>query len=36
VQELKDARALLADAELKVRKVIEAADGTLGLQDIDA
>jgi exodeoxyribonuclease VII small subunit len=35
VRELKEARALLADAELRVRRVIEEADGTLGLADLD-
>jgi len=35
VRELRDARALLEDAELRVRKVVEEADGTLGLADTD-
>ena len=35
VKELRDARALLEAAELKVRKVVEEADGTLGLTDAD-
>jgi len=35
VRELRDARALLEAAELKVRKVVEEADGTLGLTDAD-
>ncbi|MDH4046121.1 MAG: exodeoxyribonuclease VII small subunit [Gemmatimonadota bacterium] len=35
VRELRDARALLEDAELRVRKVVEEADGTLGLRDAD-
>lgn len=35
IRELRDARALLEDAELRVRKVVEAADGTLGFSDVD-
>lgn len=35
VQELRAARALLDEAELRVRKVIEEADGTLRLDDAD-
>jgi len=35
VKELREARALLEAAELKVRKVVEEADGTLGLTDAD-
>lgn len=35
IRELRDARALLEDAELRVRKVVEAADGTLGFSDAD-
>jgi exodeoxyribonuclease VII small subunit len=35
VRELRDARALLEQAELRVRKVIEEADGTLRLDDTD-
>jgi exodeoxyribonuclease VII small subunit len=35
VKELRDARALLEAAELKVRKVVEEADGALGLTDAD-
>ena len=35
VRELRDARALLEEAELRVRKVVEKADGSLGLEDAD-
>jgi exodeoxyribonuclease VII small subunit len=35
VGELREARALLADAELRVRKVIEDADGNLDLANPD-
>lgn len=35
VRDLRDARQLLEAAELKVRKVVEEADGTLGLTDAD-
>jgi exodeoxyribonuclease VII small subunit len=35
VRDLREARALLEAAELKVRKVVEEADGTLGLTDAD-
>ena len=35
VRDLREARALLEAAELKVRKVVEEADGTLGLADVD-
>jgi exodeoxyribonuclease VII small subunit len=35
VGELRDAHALLADAELRVRKVIEDADGNLDLANAD-
>lgn len=35
VRELRDARALLDEAELRVRKVVEEADGSLGLEDTD-
>jgi len=35
VRELRDARALLEDAELRVRKVVEEAGGSLGLEDAD-
>ena len=35
VGELREARALLADAELRVRKVIEDADGNLDVTDHD-
>jgi exodeoxyribonuclease VII small subunit len=35
VRDLRDARALLEAAELKVRRVVEEADGTLGLTDAD-
>jgi exodeoxyribonuclease VII small subunit len=35
VRELREARALLEEAELRVRKVVEKADGTLGLEHTD-
>jgi len=35
VRELREARTLLEDADLKVRKVVEEADGSLGLADAD-
>jgi len=35
VGELRETRALLADAELRVRKVIEDADGNLDVADPD-
>jgi exodeoxyribonuclease VII small subunit len=35
VRDLREARALLEAAELKVRRVVEEADGTLGLTDAD-
>jgi len=35
VRELRDARTLLDEAELRVRKVVEEADGSLGLEDTD-
>jgi len=35
VRELRDARALLEDTELRVRKVVEEAGGSLGLEDAD-
>jgi exodeoxyribonuclease VII small subunit len=35
VRELRDARALLDEAELRVRRVVEEADGSLGLEDAD-
>jgi exodeoxyribonuclease VII small subunit len=35
VRELRDARALLEEAELRVRKVVEEADGSLSLEDTD-
>lgn len=35
VRELRDARTLLEQAELRVKKVIEDADGTLRLDDAD-
>ena len=35
VRELREARALLEEAELKVRTVVEKADGSLGLEDTD-
>ncbi len=35
VKRLKDARALLEESELTVKKVLEAADGTLRIDDLD-
>ena len=35
VRELREARALLEEAELRVRTVVEKADGSLGLEDTD-
>jgi exodeoxyribonuclease VII small subunit len=35
VRELREARALLEEAELRVRTVVEKADGSLGLDDTD-
>jgi len=35
VRELREARALLEEAELRVRTVVEKADGSLGLKDTD-
>jgi exodeoxyribonuclease VII small subunit len=35
VRELREARALLEDAELRVRTVVEKADGSIGLRDTD-
>jgi exodeoxyribonuclease VII small subunit len=35
VRELREARAQLEEAELRVRKVVEKADGSLGLEDAD-
>jgi exodeoxyribonuclease VII small subunit len=35
VRELREARALLEEAELRVRTVVEKADGSLGLDDAD-
>jgi exodeoxyribonuclease VII small subunit len=35
IRDLRDARALLEAAELRVRTVVEEADGTLGLTDAD-
>jgi exodeoxyribonuclease VII small subunit len=35
VRELREARALLEEAELRVRTVVEKADGSLGLTDTD-
>lgn len=35
VRELRQARALLEEAELRVRTVVEKADGSLGLGDTD-
>ena len=35
VRDLREARALLEAAEIKVRKVVEEADGTLGFADAD-
>ena len=35
VRELRDARAILEQAELTIRQVIEDADGTLRLDDTD-
>ena len=35
VRELREARALLEEAELRVRTVVEKADGSIGLRDTD-